>query len=180
MWKNSSDTIVGLCHYRRFFTTGDANFSRDKILSKADALKILETHDMIVSRLFYGVMTQREFIEHDCGEQLAKIGEAIYRKHLTRVHPDYLDAFDFVMDSKAIYKCNMFVTRREILDAYCKWLFAFLLDVTQEVLRTTNLEKLPWTPRRLMSFFGERMLHVWLFKQRLRLKELNFMFIEGI
>ncbi len=180
MWKNSSDTIVGLCHYRRFFTTGDEKFAYEKILTRDDALKILETHDMIVSRLFYGVMTQREFVENDCGKQLAKIGEAILRKHLLRVHPDYVDALDFVLDSKAVYKCNMFVTRREILDAYCKWLFAFILDATREVLLTTNLENLSWTPRRLMSFLGERMLHVWLFKQRLRLKELAFMFVEGI
>ena len=180
MWKNSSDSIVGLCHYRRFFTTGSEKFSRDKILTRDDALKILETHDIIVSRLFYGVMTQREFIEHDCGEQLAKLGEAIYRKHLLRVHPDYVDAFDFVMNSKAIYKCHLFITRREILDAYCKWLFAFLLDVTKETLQTVPLQNLPFTPRRLVAFFAERMLMTWLLKQRLRLNELNFMFVEGI
>ena len=180
MWKNSSDTIVGLCHYRRFFTLGDEKFSREKILSKDDALKILETHDMIVSRLFYGVMTQREFIEHDCGKQLAKIGEAIFRKHLLRVHPDYVDAFDFVMNSKAIYKCHLFITRREILDAYCKWLFAFLLDVTDETLQLVPLDEFSFTPRRLIAFFAERMLMTWLFKQRLRLKELTFMFVEEI
>ncbi len=180
MWKNSSDSIVGLCHYRRFFTLGDDKFSREKILSKDDALKILETHDMIVSRLFYGVMTQREFIEHDCGKRLEKIGEAIFRKHLLRVHPDYLEAFDFVMNSKAIYKCHLFITRREILDAYCKWLFAFLLDVTKETLQIVPLDKFSFTPRRLVAFFAERMLMTWLFKQRLRLKELAFMFVEGI
>lgn len=180
IWKNSSDRVVGLCHYRRFFTTGDEKFSREKILTREDALEILKTHDMIVSRLFYGVMTQREFIEHDCGKRLEKIGEAIFRKHLLRVHPDYLDAFDFVMNSKAIYKCHLFITRREILDAYCKWLFAFLLDVTKETLQIVPLEKFSFTPRRLVAFFAERMLMTWLFKQRLRLKELNFMFIEGI
>ena len=179
-WKNTSHTIVGLCHYRRFFTTGNETFAYEKILTQADALKILRTHDIIVSRPFYGTLTQREFVRNDCGERLAKLGEAILRKHLLQVQPDYVDAFDFVLDSKAVYKCNMFVTRREVLDAFCKWLFSFLLDAVREVLQSTELDKLSWTPRRLMSFLAERMLHVWLMRQRLRVKELNIMFIDGI
>lgn len=84
------------------------------------------------------------------------------------------------MNLVAIYKCNMFVARREVFDVYCKWLFSFYIDATEEVLRTLNLKDLPWSPRRLMSFFAERMFHVWLWKNRLRIKELDFMFISGI
>ena len=135
---------------------------------------------MIVSRPFYGVLNQREFVENDCGEQLAKLGEAILRKYLLKHQPNYLDAFDFVLDTKAVYKCNMFVTRREILDAFCTWLFSFVTDATREALQSLRLENLSWTPRRLMSFLAERMLHVWLFKQHLRIKELNVMFVAGI
>ena len=179
-WKNTSETIVGLCHYRRFFTLGDEKFDRDKILTQADALKILETHDIIVSRPFYGVMNQHEFIEHDCGERLTKLCDVIFRKHLLRVHPDYVDTFDFVLKSKAVYRSHLFITRREIVDAYCTWLFAFLLDVTRETLQTVPLETFSFKPRRLVAYFAERMLQVWLTRQRLRIKELNFMFVAGI
>ena len=174
IWKNTSEAIVGLCHYRRFFTTGDETFSRDKILTQADALNV------IVSRLFYGTLNQREFIRNDCGEDLTKTIEAIFRKYLLRVQPDYVGALDAVLNSKAVYRSHLFITRREILDAYCKWLFSFLLDVTKETLQTVPLDKLSFTPRRLVAFFAERMLHVWLTRQRLRIKELNFMFIKGI
>ena len=180
IWKNTAHTTVGLCHYRRFFTTGDEKFSYDKILTRDDALKILETHDIIVAKTFHGVMNQREFVENDCGEKLAHFGEAILRKHLLHAQPEYLDALDYVMNSKAVYKCNMFVTRREVLDAFCTWLFSFLLDATREALQTFHLENLPWTPRRLMSFLAERMLHVWLMRQRIRIKELDFMFIDSL
>lgn len=179
-WKNTSEEFVGLCHYRRFFSASDDKFAYEKILSREDALKVLATHDIILGKAFFGVLNQREFVANDCGEKLAHIGETILRKHLLKHQPNYLDALEFVLNSKEVFKCNMFVTRRNVLDAFCTWLFSFVTDATREILRTAHLEKFSWTPRRLMSFLAERMLHVWLYKQRLRIKELNVMFVEGI
>ena len=111
---------------------------------------------------------------------MATVGENILKKHIMHAQPDYLDAFEFVMNSTTLYKCNMFVTRRNVFDAYCKWLFSFLIDATEEALRVVNLQNLPWSPRRLMSFLAERMLTVWLMKNRLRIKELKIMQVEGL
>lgn len=181
MWKNTTHTTLGLSHYRRFFTASDsASYAYEKILSREDTLKILERYDIIVSEVYYGGLTQREWIVNDCGEPLTTLGEAVIRKHLLQAQPDYLDAFDFVMNSTTLYKCNLFITRRNIFDAYCKWMFSFIIDATEEVLRTVNLANLPFTPRRLVAFFTERMLTVWLRKNRLRIKELPIMFAEGL
>ncbi|MBQ4404117.1 MAG: DUF4422 domain-containing protein [Selenomonadaceae bacterium] len=181
MWKNTNHTTLGLCHYRRFFTeSDDEDFSYEKILTKDAALKILESYDIIVSKIYYGGLTQREFVVNDCGKNLAIFGEAVLRKHIMQAQPDYLDAFDFVMNSSTLYKCNMFVTRRNVFDAYCKWLFSFLIDATDKAVQKANLEKRSWSPRRLMSFLAERMLTVWLIKNRLRIKELKIMQVEGL
>ena len=181
LWKNTRHTTLGLCHYRRFFTTSsDTTYAYDKILSREDALKILERYDIIISEVYFGGLTQREWIINDCGETLTTLGEAIIRKHLLQAQPDYVDAFDYVLNSSTLYKCNLFITRKYILDAYCRWLFSFIIDATEEVLRTINLADLPFTPRRLVAFFVERMLTVWLRKNRLRIKELPIMFIEGL
>ena len=181
MWKNTSHTTVGLAHYRRFFTEADdETFSYEKILTQEAAQKILESYDIIVSEIFYGGLTQREWIVNDCKKKLATVGENILKKHIMHAQPDYLDAFEFVMNSTTLYKCNMFVTRRNVFDAYCKWLFSFLIDATEEALRVVNLQNLPWSPRRLMSFLAERMLTVWLMKNRLRIKELKIMQVEGL
>lgn len=180
IWKNTNHTVVGLYHYRRFFTeSNDKSFAYEKILTKDAALKILQDYDIIVS-VHHGDKNQHELIENDCGVELTKLGEMIMRKYLLQVQPDYLDAFDFVLNSTTFYKCNMFVARRDVFDAYCKWLFSFLIDATREALRTAQLQNLPWTPRRLMSFLAERMFSVWLMKNRLRVKEMNLMFIGGI
>ena len=181
MWKNTSHTTLGLSHYRRFFTeSDDEKFSYDKILTKDAALKILEQYDIIVAGIYFGGLTQHEFIINDCGEDLAIFGEAVLKKYLLQAQPDYLDAFEYVMNSTTFFKCNMFVARRNIVDAYCKWLFSFIIDATKEALRIANLQELSWTPRRLMSFLAERMLTVWLIKNRLRIKELKVMQVDGL
>ena len=181
MWKNTNHTVLGLAHYRRFLTeSDDAKFSYDKILTKDAALKLLERYDIIVSMVGYEMMTQQELIKNDCGIELATFAEDVIKKHLLKVQPDYLQTFEDVMGSLSVYKCHLLIARRNIFDAYCKWLFSFYLDVTDEILRTVNLDELPFSPRRLIAFLAERMLTVWLRKNRLRIKELKFMFIEGI
>ena len=181
MWKNTAHTIIGLCHYRRFFTEDDdADFSYEKILTKDAALKILEDYDVIVSEVYFGGLTQHEFIVNDCGENLADLGEMTLRKYILQAQPDYLDAFEFVLNSSTLYKCNMFVTRRNVFEAYCKWLFSFIIDATEEAVLVGELENLSWSPRRLMSFLSERLLTVWLIKNRLRIKELKIMQVDGL
>ena len=181
MWKNTSHTVIGLCHYRRFFTVDeDVTFAYEKILTKDAALKLLERYDIIVSTIGYEMMTQRDLIRNDCGEELTIFAEGIIKKHLLKAQPDYLESFETVMDLVAIYKCNMFVTRRNIFEAYCKWLFSFYVDAADEIIRTVGLEQFTGNPQRIMGYFSERMMTIWLLKNRLRIKELNFMFVKGI
>lgn len=179
-WKNTTHTVIGLCHYRRFFTeSNDTNFAYEKILMRDAALKILRDYDIIVS-LNINDDTQHELIEKDCGSELTKLGESIIKKYLLQAQPDYLDAFDYVLSSTTFYMCNMFVTRRNVFDAYCKWLFSFLLDSIREILRTINFETLKVEQRRIMGFFSERLFAVWLIKNHLRVKELDIMFIKDL
>jgi len=181
MWKNTSHTVIGLAHYRRFFTELKGTpFAYDKILMKDAALKLLERYDIIVSTIGFEMMIQHNLIKNDCGEEMATLAESIIKKHLAKNQPDYLESFEVVMDLLAIYKCSMFITRREIFDAYCKWFFSFYLDATEELLNSVDMDKFTDNRRRILGYFSERMMTVWLRKNRLRIKELDFMFIEGI
>ena len=179
-WKNANDSIVGLAHYRRFFTTSDDPiFAYEKILTREEAQKILETYDMIIA---FGcdIKAQREAIIGDCGVGLVTLGEATIKKHMLRVHPDYLDALDYALGLSFLFRCNMFVTRRNIFDAYCKWLFSFILDAMDEILKLVNFDDVPTKPRRLMGYLVERLFGVWLLKNRLRIKEMKVMHVEGL
>ncbi len=183
MWKNTNEPIIGLSHYRRFFTAltekenplefRDFEFSHEKILTKEQALKILEDFDIITTKIAHRHAPWYE----DLGdiEELAHFALSITRKHLQRAQPDYIDAFDYVGNVSFFYCKSMFVTRRNIFDAYCKWLFSFYIDATREVLNSDLYLKHEANNKRLMGFISERLMTIWLIKNRLRIKELYIM-----
>ena len=161
IWKNTSHTVVGVCHYRRFFQLkAGGNF-----LTEEEALDFFKEHDVLIRtiRLNRGNF----FRKHDA---LHRLIVDIVRKNLARTYPDYLDAFDYKMNSSVIYFNNSFVMRKNIFDAYCEWLFSFMLDSLKEILKEF--------PRlgRTVGYFCEAMLTVWLMKNNLRVKELRLIF----
>ncbi|MCR5833573.1 MAG: DUF4422 domain-containing protein [Selenomonadaceae bacterium] len=193
MWKNTSHTVIGLCHYRRFFSKSKISNSGfdvvlkkefvlehyDWILDKESALKILQDYDIIT--VFQEMQnTVHETIVMFNGEKLAELGEAVTQKYLLKYQPDYLDAFDFVFRSYNHHRCQMIVTRRDIFDAYCKWLFSFIIDATNEILGIVDLKSIPGNPHRIMAYMAEMMLSVWMLKTNLQTKELNSIHIAGI
>ena len=157
MWKNTAQAIIGLCHYRRFFSADEKNF-----LTETQAREILRGCDIIVIKENFFVLTQHELKSLVCGGDLCGFVEKIFRKHIARKQPDYLDAFDYVSGSYAEFMYEMFITRRKIFDTYCEWLFSFVLDVTEEVLAT------------------ERLMSVWLMKNNLRLRSLPVIFYSDV
>ena len=172
IWKNTSDSIVGISHYRRFFSeTEDKNFSYENILTQERAMHFLKEYDILVIP-FYDVLSEYDNMISACSVELTEMGLSIIKKHLQKSFPEYVDALDYVMTSRKFYICNMLVTRRNIFDSYCKWLFSFLIDATQEILATIPIQQFPNPPKRLMAYLGERMMTVWLMKNNLRIKEL--------
>lgn len=189
MWKNTSHSVIGFSHYRRFFTESeekpfteinDLNFSYDKILTEEAAERLLQNYDIIVTRIAQHYTTQFEDIKDSVGSKLARLVKNTMRKNLSRLYPDYEKFFDYVMDSPTYYECNMFITQNNIFDAYCKWLFSFVLDSFYEISKQVPLEKFEGSPRRAVAYFIERMFTVWLIKNPLRVKEINKMFVHGI
>ena len=176
MWKNTSHSIVGLSHYRRFFVADGKNF-----LTAEEATNILKDYDIIVRRLLIHRVPTAEVLRHDiCDNEITPFAENIIRKNLVRAQPDYLDAFNLKMNSPTCFYLNMLVARRNIFEAYCEWLFSFMIDSTREILNRTSLAKLSFSERRLPAHFAERMMTVWLMKNRLRIKEMNIVQVPGL
>jgi len=115
------------------------------------------------------------------GGDLEEFVSKIFEKHIARKQPEYLDAFKLTANSYTCFQYEMFITRRKIFDAFCEWLFSFLLDVTEEVFARTNIRQID-NPRkyRTIGIICERLMTVWLRKNRLRIKKLPVMFREGI
>ena len=188
IWKNTKHTHTGFVHYRRFFTntTNQKAFNRKKILSAEEILKILSEYDFIVQQEGMSEITLREQIILSVGQpDLVQVCEKIIRYHLVRTHPDYLDAFDDVLSGCAFFSCGMHITRRNIFNAYCKWLFSFMLDATKDArdkleIDGKSLVEMPHQCSRVMGHFAERMMTVWLMKNHLRIKTLPIIFREDV
>ncbi len=177
MWKNSTAEIIGLAHYRRYFLdlpihSDPKNFSDDKILTGQRAFELLDKCDILLGEELQTYVTQLEYFYNDAGEEVTGKALNILKKSLAQNQPDYLEAFEKVISGYSFYKCNMFVTRKHVFDAYCKWLFSFILPAFQEFRSVVDVEKLPGSSRRIFGYFAERMWTVWLLKNRLKIFEL--------
>ena len=183
IWRNTKHTHTGIVHYRRLFTTHDAKtFDAAKSLSATEIFTLLDEYDIIVADEYLSERNQLELMNLSTGQpDLVRVAEEIVRKHLSAAQPDYLDAYDAVINGFTLFICGVFVTRRNILNAYCEWLFSFMLGATLEMrdkvrIGDKRLEDLDHMHSRMMSYFAERMLTVWLTKNHLRIKTLPLMF----
>ena len=182
IWKNTSHAIIGLNHYRRFFTeASDKTFAVEKILSREAAEKILHDFDIIVAENFMSRLPVSYWHMMLSDVELERFVSKIFRKHIADKQPDYLEAYNHVADAYTGFQYEIFIARRNVMDAYCEWLFSFLLDVTEEIFARTNIKQID-NPRkyRIISFFAERIFTVWLWKNPLRIKKLPVLFREGI
>ncbi|MBQ7629569.1 MAG: DUF4422 domain-containing protein, partial [Selenomonadaceae bacterium] len=82
-----------------------------------------------------------------------------------------------VMNSSNFYRYTIIVTRKHVFDAFCSWLFSFLLKSVDEINKRIDFAD---KSVRLASFLGERMFTVWVIKNRLRIREMNVMQVPDL
>ena len=75
-----------------------------------------------------------------------------------------------------MFPCNMFITSKVRFDQYCQWLFPVLLDS----LKDRDFSQFDSYSSRIIGFFAERMLTVWIVKEGLRVKQLPMWVTENI
>lgn len=116
LWKHCTDDIVGLEHYRRYFT----NKSGD-ILSKTDIEDILKTNDIIM----YNWPNSSAVHDMTGAGKSHELNIAAFI--VGKMGGEEMKEF-FINDlsSNGIYEGNMFICKKELIDEYCEWLFQLL------------------------------------------------------
>lgn len=158
MWKNVGCDIIGLCHYRRFFTRGY------RMLTKEDIGEIMREYDMIEGTS--SMTPEGSIYRQYCKEHLKKDMD-VTRDVVVELFPEYLPAFDWMLCTNLISFGNMFVMRKPDFDAYCEWLFAILFEVE----RRTDISGYDTYQGRIYGFLSERLFRVWLAKREFRVRE---------
>lgn len=164
IWKNTSDDLVGLSHYRRYFSKFHYRKYLDlSVLLRGRARPVstvtlnqeLSTADWIVSQ-------PERSGDGTIGENFAKYHHVndlkITRKVLQEKCPKFVEAFDQTMSMERGSFYNMFYTTRENLNNYCEWLFDILFEVEKRV----DISSYDDYQQRLFGFLSERLLNVYL------------------
>jgi hypothetical protein len=184
-WKNLKNAdYIGLNHYRRYFHFSNHHFTRVcKSYSIAQFLKLKHTNfqldkhlgkkDIILASPL--VLPYSLAVEYSKGNFQYYEDYCLVKYVVGKLFPDYADVFTNVMEhNNKISYCNMFITKWEIFDAYCKWLFAIL----EEVEKTANIDDYSVEEARIFGYLGERLLNVYVAKNKLKVKYYPMAFVN--
>ena len=163
IWKNTDSEYVGLSHYRRYFM--NCGHRLDKI--GIEDILTVDGYDIILAPIRLG-WPVRENLRQAVNEDLSELAVNVFLRQIREKHPEYEKAFSKIMNGNWMYICNMFVTRREILNKYCEWLFSFLTEAADLI----DVEYEYGFRRRTAGYMAEILLSVWMEKQNLNVYEM--------
>ena len=151
-YKNIKADYIGLCHYHRYF----------------DLKKIkIEDHDIILpKKRKYYIETVYDQYKHAHGSE----GLDIAREVLVQYHNEYIEYFDKHMLETSGHNFNMFIMKYNIFVGYCDFLFDVLFRIEDKL---GNID-------RLYGYISERLLDVYITKNRYKYKETKVIELEYI
>lgn len=166
-WKNLPEAdAVGVVHYRRHFRGSRG------IASGAELVASLGDRPCLLPKpRNYFIETNYSQYAHahhatDLDTARTVVGER---------HPDFLPAFDAVMNSTKGHRFNMLVMRRPLFDDYCTWLF----DILFELERRLDISSYSPYDARVFGFVAERLLDVYLLSRSVPFAELPLLNLES-
>lgn len=171
IWKNTDDSYKGLVHYRRYFGRNNLSNKIFDICSYEYLLNCLKSVDIVLPYVeYFKQNAKEEILLHCCTEEIFdKLRQIIETKY-----PDYIETYDRYFNENKASLFNMLFCKREIFDAYCEWLFSILFVLEKQV----DLAKLNTYQQRLYGFLSERLLNVWVIKNKLVVKHLPVIHME--
>lgn len=177
-WKNLEVDTIGIVHYRRYLVMPGRRFEKEKsleeqVLSQTDIDQILVDYDIILpKKRHYYIETLSSHYANTFDEHHLQVA----RQALEKLRPEYLSAFDRVMQQKAGYMFNMYIAPKKISDAYCQWLFPILEEMSHYIT-TENLNEFE---KRLFGRVSELLFNVWLAERDYRIFEANHIYTDDI
>lgn len=173
LWKNINDVdVVGISHYRRFFSKSEIIKSSKLFLNIKQVEKILKNYDIILPKkeIYRETVYEQYCRNSGFAADLDKV-EKIIKDQC----PEYLKDYKKIMKSNKLHQFNMIVCSKNLYNEYCKWLFEILFKLEE----TVDLSKYNDYQKRIYGFLSERLLNVWVEHNNLRIKEMKVVNIES-
>ena len=166
-WKNVKADYIGLVHYRRHFTCRSGRGKYSLILSKEEAESYLSKADVVLpKKRHYFIESLASHYKHTHDLEHLELTREILRMQC----PEYVEVFDKVMKHTSAHMFNMMIMKRDLLDAYCSWLFPILFALEDEI----DVKNMPAFDARLFGRVSELLLDVWLKQNKIKYVETGF------
>jgi hypothetical protein len=152
IWKNLEKfpvDYIGICHYRRWF---DITTDEVRILK---SLKV----DVVLTIPIINLPSVRKVYERDH----LKDDWNIMMDVLEEFSPNYYKTAVNFFEGDFYYAYNMFITRKDILNEYCNWLFPLLEKIEERCSRCSSISRSNYQ-NRFVGFLGERLMALYFFK----------------
>ena len=160
IWKNTTEKIVGLCHYRRMF------WHNDKKLTKKDAMDILKDYDIIVTNEVkfdnWNLYWQLRYEVED-SDILDKYLNEYYKR---------VPEFKEYLNRNSFSNREMFVCKRELMEKYCEWVFPVVIPIAQKFIKEDANK--PGVNIRLISHIAERLFDYWVRSNNLKVYNMDY------
>jgi hypothetical protein len=155
IWKNVDADIVGLCHYRRFFTNARWSKNPKYYLNNHDINVLFEKYDVIMPERLYYLANIKDIVKH--APNLADLEEI--RRAICALYSGYLEDYEKFLSQRSAFLFNMCIMRKEIFDRYCQWIFdiLFFIEEHHDMSREDSYRQ------RLFGFLSERLIYVWVY-----------------
>lgn len=145
LWKHSQAKIVGLEHYRRYFTN-----DKHQPLSAEEINQLLQNNDVIMR--YWSFTNFSKF--KNAWEYLSPINLGYIIRLLEWAKQEEKDFIMNCLKTLTYFgQCNMFICKKEIIDEYCNWFFALASKFTQD-----DLDRYP----RGIGYVSEFIFSAWL------------------
>lgn len=151
-WKNLNEDYIGLVHYRRLFTMSGHTLTEVDIKSYLGKIKVF-----VPAKRRYYIETLKSHYDHTHYPEHLDVTRTVVGK----LYPEYLNAYDKVVNRTWGYMFNMMIMEKELLNDYCTWLFNILNEVFEKI-DTTNY---PAFTKRYVGRMSEILFNVWLEKK---------------
>lgn len=174
-WKNLNCEYMGSCHYRRYFVSKIPKDTDDPffryILSREEVESLLQKCPVIVAKKRYYFV---ESLEKHYGHTHNPKDLEITRQIIADICPEYLETFHHVMSKTSAHMFNTFIMRKDLVDAFCNFMFPVLFEIEKRVDFTGyNVFE-----SRVCGYIAEFMLDTWLIKNKIEFQEVRLAMLE--
>lgn len=155
LWKTTDSSYAGLVHYRRHFARGPFGAAKDRVAHESDLLKRLEEVPLVLPKpRNYVIETNYSQYAHAHHEE----DLVCTREVLGELYPQVVPAWDDYMQRTKGHRFNMFAARRDVLDAWCDFLFTMLAELEERI----DISSYTVNDQRVFGFLSERLFDPWI------------------